>query len=197
MTKYMNQLAAMSSGGGRLTPNPKGFPIRAHRGAEFEYTGLMRLVPPAGTPAGSGISETSIYYARVPFSATKERERKDALEHYRSSGSAIQRADTALGTMWMDGVKGGATGMRRSVDVLIRSGGSGQGGFGGAPGGFGGASGGLGELGGPGAPGGIGGLGPGGPGGGGQSYTIEVLVVEIADPRGAASPADTPETGAN
>ena len=197
MTKYMNQLAAMSSGGGRLTPNPKSFPIRAHRGAEFEYTGLLRLVPPAGTPAGSGISETRIYYARVPFTATKERERKDALEHYRSSGSAIQRADTARGTMWMDGVKGGTTGMRRSVDVVIRSGGSGQGGFGGAPGGFGGAPGGFGELGGPGAPGGIGGPGPGGPGGGGQSYTIEVLVVEIADPRGAAAPADTPEAGAN
>jgi hypothetical protein len=88
--------------------------------------------------------------------------------------------------MWMDGVKAGSTGMRRSVDVLIRSGAAG-GGFGaaggsGEPGGFGGA---------PGLPGG------GGPGGAGQGYTIEVVMVEVADPRGVSSGSDAPAAGAN
>jgi hypothetical protein len=183
---YASKLGSMSQGGGRMTANPKGFPIRAHRGAEFEYTGLLKLSPAANAAPGTGISETRIYYARTSFSASKERERKDALEHYRGLGAAIQRADAARGMMWMDGVKAGSTGMRRSVDVLIRSGAAG-GGFGaaggsGEPGGFGGA---------PGLPGG------GGPGGAGQGYTIEVVMVEVADPRGVSSGSDAPAAGAN
>jgi hypothetical protein len=194
--KYMSQVAAMSQGGGKLTPNPRSFPIRAHRGAEFEFTGLLRLAPPAGAPAGSGLSETRIYYGRLPFSPKKEREQKDVLDHYRSVSAGIQREDRSRGAMWMDGVKSGTTGMRRSVDVLIRSGSSAQAGFGGAPGGIGGAPGGFG-----GAPGGIGelgGIGSGGPGGGGgQSYTIEVLMIEVSDPRGAGASAEPAEAGSN
>jgi hypothetical protein len=182
---YVSKLGGMSQGGGKMTANPKGFPIRAHRGGEFEYTGLLKLSPAANAPAGTGISETRIYYARTSFAPAKERERKDALEHYRSMGGAIQRADTARGTMWMDGVKAGGSGMRRTVDVLIRSGGAagGMGGIGGAPGG-------LGEAGGlsgpPGLPGLPGGGGPGG-GGAGQNYTIEIVMIEIADPRGGSA----------
>jgi len=191
---YIAKLGSMSQGGGKMTANPKGFPVRAHRGGEFEYTGLMKLSPAANAPAGTGISETRIYYARTSFSASKERERKDALEHYRSLGAAIQRADTARGTMWMDGVKAGSAGMRRTVDVLIRSGGAsgGMGGLGGAPSGF-GEAGGL--SGPPGLPGMPGGAGPGG--GGGQGYTIEVVMVEIADPRGGSGAADAPGSSAN
>jgi len=193
---YVSKLGSMSQGGGRMTANPKGFPVRAHRGGEFEYTGLLKLAPAANAAAGTGISETRIYYARTSFAPTKERERKDALEHYRSMGGAIQRADTARGTMWMDGVKAGGSGMRRTVDVLIRNGGSagGMGGIGGAPGG-------LGEAGGlsgpPGLPGLPGGGGPGGGGGAGQNYTIEIVMVEIADPRGGSAPSDSPAASAN
>lgn len=194
--KYMSQLSAMSSGGGKLTANPKSFPIRAHRGAEFEFTGLLRLAPPAGAPAGSGLSETRIYYGRVPFSPKKEREQKDVLDHYRSVSAGIQREDRTRGAMWMDGVKSGTTGMRRSVDVLIRSGGASQAGAGGAPGGFGGPPGGFGGA--PGGLGELGGIGSGGPGGGGgQGYTIEVLMIEVSDPRGAAAPAEPAASGAN
>jgi hypothetical protein len=187
---YAAKLGSLSQGVGRMTANPKSFPIRAHRGGEFEYTGLLKLAPAADSPAGTGISETRIYYARTSFTASKERERKDALEHYRSLGAAIQRADTARGTMWMDGVKAGSAGMRRSVDVLIRSGGVG-GGFGAAgafgESGFSGSAPGL-----PGLPG-----GGGGPGGAGQGYTIEVVMVEIADPRSEAGTEDASAASAN
>ncbi|MFM7057886.1 MAG: hypothetical protein ACKO2P_13280 [Planctomycetota bacterium] len=176
---YTAKLAGMSQGVSKLTANPKSFPIRAHRGAEFEYTGVLKLTPAANAAPGTGISETRMYYARTSFVASKERERKDALDHYRGLGAAIQRADAARGAMWMDGVKAGSTGMRRSVDVMIRSGGAG-GGFGAAAGS--GSAGGIGAA--PGVPG----L-PGG-GGAGQSYTIEVVMVEIADPRGGSGGQD-------
>jgi hypothetical protein len=84
--------------------------------------------------------------------------------------------------MWIEGVKALPNGHRRTLDVIIQKGGAGganpQMGFGGAPGsGFAGAPGG-GEA------------GFGGGGGASGSYTVEIIVVDIVDPK-TSSPAAT------
>ena len=196
---YVDQLRNMSMApGGKLVANAKGFPMRAHRNAEFDYVGMIRMAPPQGAPADSGLSETRIYYARASFSPKKAKEQQDVMNHYKSGSSGIQRPDEARNLTWLDGVKTGTGGTRRSIDVVIRSGKVAAPTGGGFPG-SGGFSGGLGDdlPGGAGmpGPGGMPGM-PGGMGGGGAvggDYTIEVVVVEIADPKGE-SPADAAPT---
>ena len=155
------QLRNMSlSPGGKLKPEVKGFPVRAHRGAEFDFVGQMNL---GGSDDGTAI--TRISYARVNFTPKREKDQETVLQHYESSSAGIKYADAATQLLWLDGVKTTTTGIRRTIDVLIQPGTvGGAGGNGGGPPGFGG-----GEM-------------PGGGMGGGLGYVIEVVVVESEDP---------------
>ena len=155
------QLRNMSlSPGGKLKPDVKGFPVRAHRGAEFDFVGQMNL-------GGStdGVAITRISYARLNFSPKREKDQETVLKHYESSSAGIKYADAASQLLWLDGVKTTTTGIRRSIDVLIQPGTvGGAAGNGGGPPGFGG-----GEM-------------PGAGMGGGAGFVIEVMVVESEDP---------------
>lgn len=176
---YVDQLRAMSQApGSKLSPNQKGFPVRPHRNAEFDFTGQIRISPNAANPAEAAIAETRIYYARAAFSPKKARDSEDVMKHYKSAVSGVQRSDQARALTWLDGGKSGGTGMRRSMDVIIREGtvGSPAGGAdGGRMGGMAGPTGG--EFAGGGAMG----------GGAGGNYVIEVVIVEIADPQPEAA----------
>lgn len=172
---YVDQLRAMSqSPGSRLSPNQKGFPVRPHRNAEFDFTGLIRVTPNPANPAEASIAETRIYYARAAFSPKKARDSEDVMKHYKSAVAGVQRSDQARALTWLDGGKSGGTGTRRSMDVIIREGTVGTpggGADGGRMGGMAGPTGG--EFTGGGAMG----------GGAGGNYVIEVVIVEIADPQ--------------
>jgi len=176
---YVDQLRAMSQApGSKLSPNQKGFPVRPHRNAEFDFTGQIRISPNAANPAEAAIAETRIYYARAAFSPKKARDSEDVMKHYKSAVTGVQRSDQARALTWLDGGKSGGTGMRRSMDVIIREGtvGSPAGGAdGGRMGGMAGPTGG--EFAGGGAMG----------GGAGGNYVIEVVIVEIADPQPEAA----------
>ncbi len=174
---YVDQLRAMSQApGSKLSPNAKGFPVRPHRNAEFDFTGMIRVSPNPANPAEASISETRVYYARAAFSPKKARDSEDVMKHYKSAVGGVQRSDEARGLTWLDGGKSGGTGMRRSMDVIIR-----EGTVGGAAGG--GAAGGpLGGMAGPTGGEFAGGGMAGGLGGGGGNYVIEIVIVEIADP---------------
>ena len=203
-----------------LTPTGDSFPVRLHRNAVAEVSGRMVL---PGTAAGelkdAAPSETKVYYARTSFKLQREKDQEAILDHYESKANGYRRADQARGLMWIDGVKNMATGARRSMDVIIQpanaagqgfGGGSGFGGLGDDAAGIGAAAGGPGR--GPGgrgpgfdAPGGgaPGGGGPGfdspgggAPGGGGSDFSIEIIVVETSDPKGAATAA-TDQTAAD
>ena len=183
---YVDQLRTMSMApGSKLVANTKGFPMRPHRNAEFDFVGMIRVAAPQGAPAESGISETKVYYARASFSPKKPKEQQDVMNHYKSGSNGIQRADDAQGLTWFDGVKAGASGTRRSIDVVVRTGKVAGAAGPGLPGsgGFGGMS----EVGGMPGPGGMPGMpGRGGMGGAvGGDYTVEVIIVEVADPKGA------------
>lgn len=185
---YVDQLRTMSMApGSRLVANTKGFPMRAHRNADFDFVGMIRVAAPQGAPADSGISETKVYYARASFSPKKAREQQDVMNHYKTGSNGIQRTDDATNLTWFDGVKSGTSGTRRSMDVVVRSGKvagvagaagpgmPGRGGFGNdmpEPGG----------MPGPGEMPGRGGMG----GAVGGDFTIEVMIVEVADPKGVA-----------
>ncbi|MFM8727023.1 MAG: hypothetical protein ACKON9_18075, partial [Planctomycetaceae bacterium] len=172
---YVDQLRAMSQApGSKLSPNQKSFPVRPHRNAEFDFTGLIRITPNPANPAEASIAETRIYYARAAFSPKKARDSEDVMKHYKSAVAGVQRSDQARALTWLDGGKSGGTGMRRSMDVIIREGTVGTpggGADGGRMGGMAGPTGG--EFAGGGAMG----------GGAGGNYVIEVVIVEIADPQ--------------
>ena len=172
---YVDQLRAMSqTPGSRLAPNQKGFPVRPHRNAEFDFTGMIRLTPNPANPAEAAIAETRVYYARASFSPKKARDSEDVMKHYKSAVSGVQRSDQGRGLTWLDGGKAGGSGTRRSMDVIIREGTVGTpggGADGGRMGGMAGPTGG--EFAGGGAMG----------GGAGGNYVIEVVIVEIADPQ--------------
>ncbi len=166
-----------------LTPTGDSFPVRLHRNAVTEVSGMMVL---PGNAAGelkeSAPSEMKVYYARTTFSQQKPKDRDTLLEHYESKVNGFRRADEAKGIMWIDGVKSMASGTRRSMDVLIQSATSGGQGFGGGAGFAGGAPGGSAGIGEP-------GFGGGGGGGGGGTYSIEIIVVETSDPKGSTAAA--------
>lgn len=176
---YVDQLRAMSQApGSRLSPNQKGFPVRPHRNAEFDFTGMIRLTPNPANPAEASIAETRVYYARASFSPKKARDSEDVMKHYKSAVSGVQRSDQTRGLTWLDGGKAGGSGTRRSMDVIIREGTVGTpggGADGGRMGGMAGPTGG--EFAGGGAMG----------GGAGGNYVIEVVIVEIADPQPEAA----------
>ncbi|MGB0742417.1 MAG: collagen-like triple helix repeat-containing protein, partial [Planctomycetaceae bacterium] len=160
VTAWAGQLRNMSlSPGGKLKSEVRGFPVRAHRGAEFDFVGQMQF-------GGSeeDIATTRISYARLNFTPKRPKDQETVLKHYESSSAGIQFPDAARQLLWLDGVKTTTSGVRRTIDVLIQPGSVGATTGGGGPPGFGG-----GEM-------------PGGGMGGGSTYTIEVVVVESEDP---------------
>ena len=173
----------LKAASGSLTPAGDDLPLRLHRNATPEVAVMLTLPgAEAGALQDAAPSATKVYYARTSFSPQRARDQTTVLEHYESKSGGYLRPDKARGLNWIDGVKATA-GVRRSMDVIIESAGgsSGGGGFG-APPGFGAGDDGAGL----GAPGG--GRPPGfNPGGASGSYTIEVIVVEIAEPKTTAA----------
>ncbi len=137
-------------------------PLRLHRDAVAEVSIAMTMPGEFGAVLGTAApAKTRVFYTKTTFMPTSVKEQTQVAEHYESRSSGIRRADPQRGLLWMDGAKTDASGVRRTMDVLIQQAGQG----GGAPGG--------------------GGFG-GDQGGGGTSFSIEVIVVESADPKDSA-----------
>jgi hypothetical protein len=198
----------LRSGSGSLTQiDPDELPVKLHRNATAEVAGMLTLPGTAGTALQtSAPSETKVYYARTTFTPQRDRDRDAVLDHYESKASGLAHFEKSMGLLWIDGVKTASGGMRRSMDVLIQAPNAGggapgfsgpPGGFGGPPGGFAGNAGGGDEVAGDPISSGSAGQasfggppGAGGPGGG-TGYTIEILIVETADPKAAAGASST------
>ncbi len=169
-----DQLRAASAGGGKLKSVGEGFPVRLHRGGSAEYSGVLTV--PAAEFGGAKGSEMKIYYARTTSTAQRKREEDELISHYEQKASGKGKLDQSKGLLWIDGTKTAANGVRRSMDVFISTGTSSS------PGGFPGGS-----AAGPamegGAPGGGGAAGPT------MTYPIEIVVVEVTDPKGAEAEA--------
>lgn len=159
-----SQLRALSTQPGRLQATTE-FPVKLHKNAVSEFSGMLVLPGPAAAALKDAVpADTRVYYARTSFVPQRVKDQEAILEHYESRASGFQRQDQAKGIIWIDGVKSTTTGIKRSVDVVIQAAGASA-----APGGS------EGFVGGPGMAAG------GGAAGGG--YTIEVMVVEISDPK--------------
>jgi hypothetical protein len=171
-----NELRSLSMQPGKLQAVTDELPLRLHRNAVPEFSGVL-VLPATGDSSFQATppAETKVYYARTSFVPQRARDQEEVAGHYESRAGGYRRADQAKGLLWIDGVKSTTTGLKRSMDVLIQAAGSGAGG-GFSAGGESGIEGGAGPgFGGP----------PGGGGSGG--FTIEVVVVEIADPKGTAA----------
>ena len=136
-------------------------PVRLHKNAISEVSVVMTMPGDFATALGAAApTPTKVFYTRTSFTPTTVKEQAQVADHYETRAAAIRRADPQRGLLWMDGVKTEASGARRTMDVIIQQAGQSQGnnGFGG---------------------------GIAGPGGnqGGASYSIEVIVVEAADPK--------------
>ncbi len=167
-----DQLRALSSQPGKLMPTGDAFPVRLHKNAVSQFSGMIKLPGTAGEKLKDAApAETTIYYARTSFSPQRPKDQEDVTEHYEARASGIRRADQTRGVLWIDGVKANQNGTKRSTDVIIQAataGGGGQPGFGGGS-----------DLS-SGGPGGAGGASGGG-------YSIEIIVVEISDPKSAVA----------
>ena len=168
-----DRLRALSAKPGRMTPSGDSFPVRLHKNAIAEFSGMFTL---PGT-AGAALSEsapaiTKVYYARTSFSPQRPKDQEEIADHYESRSSGVRRADQTKGILWMDGFKASQNGTKRSVDVFIEAatGGGGGQGFGGEA-----AAGGVAGF----------GAGIGGAGGASESFSIEIIVVETTDDKTA------------
>ena len=134
-------------------------PLRLHRDAVAEVSVVMTMPGEFAAVLGAAApAKTRVFYTKTTFIPSSLKEQAQVAEHYESRSSGIRRADPQRGLLWMDGVRTDASGVRRTMDVLIQQAGQGSG----APGdGFGGSL----EA------------------GGGSSFSIEVIVVEAADPK--------------
>lgn len=174
-----DQLRAASAGGGKMKSAGDAFPVKLHKGGEAEYSGVLTVS--AAELGGAKDAEFKVYYARTSFSAQKPRDEDDMISHYEQKASGKGKLDQSKGLFWIDGVKTAPNGVRRSMDIFIgTAGGGGGAGAGGFPGG---------GLGGP----GMIGPGMGGPDGGGSgaSVPVEIVVVEMTDPKGTTENAAT------
>lgn len=175
-----DQLRAASTGGGKLKSVGEGFPVRLHRGGSAEFSGVLTV--PATEFGGAKGSELKVYYARTTSTAQRKREEDELISHYEQKASGKGKLDQSKGLFWIDGTKTAPNGVRRSMDVFISTGTNSQ--AGGFPGG---------SAAGPSLEGGA----PGGAGGGPtMTYPIEIVVVEVTDPKGAeaeAVPTGEPE----
>lgn len=166
-----DRMRALSAKPGKLTPVTESFPVRLHKNAVAEFSGMLTLPGTFGASLKeSSPSPINVYYARTSFTSQRPRDQEDLADHYESRTSGQRRADQARGILWMDGVKTAASGTKRSLDVIIQA----------ATGNAQGAAGG-GEFGGDAAF--SGGAGAGNSG----SFTIEILVIDSPEPKQSAA----------
>lgn len=146
--------------------------VKVHKGATLEKTVMISLPSDASEfPVEARPAETNIYYTRATFSPASPKEQSQIVDHYEERTGAKRRYDPQRQITWFDGIKAQSGGKRRSVDVVIQAAGSG------AP------------VGGP------GGNSPTGGAGNAGMYTVEVIVVEIADVRDTGSGPKTADNG--
>jgi hypothetical protein len=178
-----DRMRALAAIPGKLTPVTDNLPVRLHKNAVSEFYGVLTLPGPAASALkDSAPSATKIYYARTSFTPEKPRDQQDLAEHYESRATGIKRASEAKGVLlWVDGFKATQTGAKRTADVIVQSSTGGGGGGVGAVGGYG-------ESGAPGVPPGYGSQAgaAGGAGAGGGAFSIEIIVVETAEPKAVA-----------
>lgn len=166
-----DRMRALSAKPGKLTPVTESFPVRLHKNAVAEFSGMLTLPGTFGASLKeSSPSPINVYYARTSFTSQRPKDQEDLADHYESRTSGQRRADQARGILWMDGVKTAASGTKRSLDVIIQA----------ATGNAQGAAGG-GEFGGAAAF--SGGAGAGNSG----SFTIEILVIDSPEPKQSAA----------
>jgi len=162
-----DRMRALSAKPGKLSPIADSFPVRLHKNAVTDFSGMLTL--PGASGAGlkdSSPSPINVYYARTSFTPQRAKEQEDIADHYESRTGGQRRADQTRGILWMDGVKTAASGTRRSLDVIIQAAASNaQGAVGGE---FGGGAAAI-----------SGGTGAGGSG----SFTIEILVIDSPEPK--------------
>ena len=166
---------------GSMKPYTDTLPVKLHKNATAEVAVMMQI--PAGTTEQSPDAipaATTVYYTRTSFTPVRKNDTKDLTTHYEGRTSGYSRDDVARGLKWIEGVKALPNGHRRTLDVIIQQAGAG------------GASGQMGFTGGPGA--GDAGAGYGGGGGAGGSYTVEIIVVDMVDPKNASPAASTQAT---
>jgi hypothetical protein len=165
-----DSLRTLAKKPGVLTPAGENFPVRLHKNAVAEFSGVLTLPGAAGALLKDAApSKTTVYYARTSFTPQRPRDQEDLADHYESRTGGIRRADQNRGVLWIDGVKSSQSGIRRSMDVVIQAASAnnqsnGEAGFAGA-----------------------GAMNPGGAAG---SFTVEIIVVEIADPKSGGSASD-------
>jgi hypothetical protein len=154
-------------------PDYEGQPaVKVHKGATLEKTVMISLPSDAVEfPAEARPADTNIYYTRAKFSPTNAKEQSQIVDHYEERTGAKRRYDPQRQITWFDGIKAQSGGKRRSVDVVIQAAGFG------AP------------IGGP------GGNSPTVGAGNAGMYTVEVIVVEIADVRDTGSGPKTADNG--
>ena len=152
-----------------LTPQTGAPPVRLHRDGEPEVSVMITLPGSAGQSLGSSApAETTVYYTKTSVTPEDTKEQDQLVEHYEDRASGQRRDLRQQGILWIDGVRVMANGNRRTMDVIIqKAGAAGQ--NAGLAGGYG--------------PGDFAGAGPGGGGGSETTYSIEIIVVETADPK--------------
>jgi len=168
-----DRLRAMAAKPGKLKPTGDTFPVRLHKNAIAEFSGMLSL---PGT-IGAGLNESApsvlnVYYLRTSFTPQRPKDQEELADHYESRTSGQRRADQSRGILWIDGIKNTQSGAKRSMDVIIQAASSG-----GQAGMMGGAGGGP-EMGGASGMGGSG------------TFSIEIIVVDSPEPKVAAIAAD-------
>ena len=155
----------------RASPNMSKYtatlPVKLHKNATAEVSVMMQFPAAAAQPPKDPVPAlTLVYYTRTSFTPQRIHDGEDLIKHYESKASGFDRPDQAKGLRWIEGVKVLQNGRRRTMDIIIEkagnNAGNGQMGFAGAESGN-----------------------PGGAAGG--SYSVEIIVVETADPKNAAT----------
>lgn len=152
-------------------------PVRLHRDAQVKRSIRFTTKGDELDSLGKSIpSETTYYYASCDFTPTRAKDLTETLEYYEKRAKAFRRLQSQS-LLWFDGMKTTPTGGRVSVDVIFEdtAGGSGGGNYGG---GYGGGNEGV--------------RGGGGGGRNSGTYQIELIVVEVHDPKAAADLDETP-----
>lgn len=167
--RFRDQLRIASS----TLPEYEGQPaVKIHKGATLEKTVMISLPSDAVEfPVEARPADTNIYYTRAKFSPANAKEQSQIVDHYEERTGAKRRYDPQRQITWFDGIKAQSGGKRRSVDVVIQAAGSGP------------------------QVGGQGGNSPTIGAGNAGMYTVEVIVVEIADVRDTGSGPKTADNG--
>ena len=154
---------------GSMIQHTDTLPVKLHKNATAEVSVMMQFPGGPSEPAKDAIpAATQVYYTRTTFTPQKKRDIEDLTNHYEGRTSGYSRPDQAKGLWWIEGVRALPNGHRRTMDVVIQTGGAnGQTGF---------------------SENAVG-------GGVGGTFIIEIIVVDTVDPK-AASPAEATQTSA-